>query len=67
VTVLATKPHRTEFEVDLDVASVEAVVSCLMRSTSLQDLTITDPPMDEIVQTIYRRADAELRAASGSS
>lgn len=58
VSVVARRPHRTSFEVDVDVTPVEAVVAAAIRETTVRDLTVADPPMDEIVQTIYREAEA---------
>jgi ABC-2 type transport system ATP-binding protein len=57
VEVVATRPHRTEIEVDLDLTPVEAVVSAAIRTATLRDLTVADPPMDEVVQAIYREAE----------
>jgi ABC-2 type transport system ATP-binding protein len=60
-------PHRLELEVDLSVVPVEAVVQAVLRATQVQDLTVEDPPMDEIVQAIYQSAapakfDGDARA-----
>ena len=58
VRVLERRPHRTELDVDLGTSSVERVVQHVLRETRLQDLTVEDPPMEEIVQAIYARAEA---------
>jgi ABC-2 type transport system ATP-binding protein len=57
VTVIVARPHRTELEVDLDLTPVEAVVSAAIRTATVRDLTVADPPMDEVVQAIYREAE----------
>jgi ABC-2 type transport system ATP-binding protein len=57
VRVLRRQPHRLELEVDLEIAPVERVVAAVLAAGQLQDLTVEDPPMDEIVQAIYARAD----------
>ena len=57
VRVLDQRPHRTELEVDTDLTPVGAVVSAVLECSRLRDLTIADPPMDEVVQAIYRQAD----------
>ena len=54
VSVVAREPHRTVFEVESDEASIEAVVRAVLGASRLQDLTVEDPPMDEIIQAIYR-------------
>jgi ABC-2 type transport system ATP-binding protein len=66
VEVVARSPHRTELAVDLRVASVEQVVQALLAQTSLEDLSIEDPPMEEIVQEIYARADPRRAGGSGA-
>ena len=58
VRVIAQKPHRTELEVSTDETPVEAVVNAVLERSRLRDLTIADPPMDEVVQAIYRQADS---------
>ena len=57
VSVVRRRPHCTELDVDLRAVSVERVVQSLLAQTSLDDLSIEDPPMEEIVQEIYARAD----------
>ena len=53
VTVTSRAPHRTVLEVDRDVASIEVVVAAVLSASRLQDLTVEDPPMEEVVQAIY--------------
>jgi len=75
VTVSERGAHRTTMEVDTAVTPVEAVVQAAMRQSHLRDLTIEDPPMEEIVGLIYARAhgapttgapdDAPARAGAG--
>lgn len=56
VTVTEHGAHRTTLEVDTRVMAVEAVVQAAMRQSHLRDLTIEDPPMEEIVARIYAEA-----------
>jgi ABC-2 type transport system ATP-binding protein len=65
VTVAELTPHRTVLDVDLSRVSVGQVVHALLAQTTLQDLSIEDPPLDEIVRAIYARA-APPAAASGA-
>jgi ABC-2 type transport system ATP-binding protein len=58
VEVTARRPHATELDVDLERTSVEKVVAALLAHTSIDDLSIEDPPMEEIVQAIYARAES---------
>jgi ABC-2 type transport system ATP-binding protein len=56
VTVTETAPHRTVLEVDTDQTPIEAVVQAALKASRLRDLTVEDPPMEEIVQAIYASA-----------
>ena len=58
VHVVERAPHRTGLEVDVKVTPVEAVVQAALRASRLRDLTVEDPPMEEIVKAIYASADA---------
>ena len=60
VTVVGRSPHKTQLDVDLRRASVEQVVQELLAQMAVEDLSIEDPPMDEIVQAIYAQADPRL-------
>jgi ABC-2 type transport system ATP-binding protein len=67
VSVIERAPHRTLFDVDLSRAAVEQVVQALLAQTTLQDLSIEDPPMDEIVRAIYQGADSTMGATSAKA
>jgi len=56
VKMLRRAPHRLELEVDLRVSPVERVIEAVLKLARVRDLTVTDPPMDEIVQAIYETA-----------
>jgi ABC-2 type transport system ATP-binding protein len=58
VTVTEQAPHRTVLEVDVDETPIEAVVQAALKASRLRDLTVEDPPMEEIVQAIYAEARA---------
>ncbi len=58
VEIKDRQPHRTTLEVELARTPVERLVSALARSARLTDLSVEDPPMDEIVRAIYRRSSA---------
>ncbi len=57
VRITERRPHATVLDVDLRLASVERVVQAILAQTALDDLSIEDPPMEEIVQAIYARAE----------
>ena len=60
---VAAEPHRTTVEIDAGDAAVGALVDAVLRQTTLRDLVIEDPPMDEIIRSIYRTADRNGEAA----
>ena len=64
VTVAERSPHRTLLEVDLEVTRVDAVVEAALRAAEIHDLSVEDPPMEEVVQAIYARAEGDLAEAA---
>ncbi len=63
VVVRESAPHRTVLEVDTSATPVEAVVAKALAATHLEDLSVEDPPMEEIVKAIYAAAEAADAAA----
>src|SRR5262245_143608 len=63
VTVRERAAHRTVLEVDTSITPVEAVVQAALAATRLEDLSVEDPPMEEIVKAIYASAEAGVAAA----
>ncbi|MGH7291773.1 MAG: ABC transporter ATP-binding protein, partial [Myxococcota bacterium] len=60
---LPSAAHRTELEVDLAVIGVDRVVAAIVAGARVLDLSVEDPPMEEIVTAIYAGAEpAALRA-----
>jgi ABC-2 type transport system ATP-binding protein len=51
--------HRTELEVDLERITVERVVATIFAGARVLDLSVEDPPMEEIVGAIYAGAAAQ--------
>jgi ABC-2 type transport system ATP-binding protein len=66
VRVLARRPHQVELEVDLELAHVEQVVAHVMARARLHDLTVNDPPMDQIILELYGRAGTAVVAGAGA-
>jgi ABC-2 type transport system ATP-binding protein len=62
VRLVSAVPHRTTVEIDAagaGDAAIGALVDVVLRQTTLRDLVIDDPPMDEIIRSIYRSADSD--------
>jgi viologen exporter family transport system ATP-binding protein len=55
--LVSAAPHRTMVEIDAGDAAIGVLVDAVLRQTTLRDLVIDDPPMDEIIRSIYRSAD----------
>jgi ABC-2 type transport system ATP-binding protein len=58
VTVAAAEPYRLSLSVDTAVAPVESVVAAALQQLSLRDIVIENPPLEEVIKTIYREAGA---------
>ena len=56
--IVTAAPHRTTVEIDVGDAAVGALVDAVLRQTTLRDLIIEDPPLDDVIRSIYRTADA---------
>jgi len=49
----ASEPHLSVFEVDTGVSRVDVVVQAALALGGIEDITIEDPPMEEVVRAIY--------------
>jgi ABC-2 type transport system ATP-binding protein len=48
-----SEPHVSIFEVDTRATRVDAVVEAALAMGGIEDITIEDPPMEEVVRAIY--------------
>jgi len=53
VNVLVTSPHHISLEIDLGTMSIDHVIHEVLKQTSLKDVTIEDPSMEEIIRALY--------------
>jgi ABC-2 type transport system ATP-binding protein len=49
----ASEPHLSIFEVDTRTTRVDVVVQAALALGGIEDITIEDPPMEEVVRAIY--------------
>jgi viologen exporter family transport system ATP-binding protein len=56
VAVTTMEPHRLTLAVDTAIASVEQTVAAALAQLTVRDLIIENPPLDDIIRTIYRGA-----------
>ena len=59
VNFLKHRDHGIKIQVDTTLTPVEAVISALMARASLPDITIADPPLEEIIELIYQKPARE--------
>ena len=50
---LPSAPHTTILEVDTGVTQVEQVIAAAFARGGIEDVTIEDPPMEEVIHDIY--------------
>jgi hypothetical protein len=56
VVVLACEPYKLRLEVDVRLTPVARVVEAALALGTLHDLTVEDPPLEQIIQAIYATA-----------
>jgi ABC-2 type transport system ATP-binding protein len=52
-----SEPHTTVLEVDTRKARVDQVIAAALASGGIEDVTVEDPPMEEVVHEIYAALD----------
>ena len=53
VKILENEGHHFVCEIDLHTTSIDQVIQAALKKTSLKDMTIEDPSMEEIIRTLY--------------
>jgi ABC-2 type transport system ATP-binding protein len=53
VDLVSSEPHQKRISFNTQEVSVEIVIQEALRRTRLRDLTVEDPPMEEIIHRIY--------------
>ena len=53
IAVRPSAPHTTILEVDTRLVRVEQVIAAALKDGGIEDITIEDPPMEEVVREIY--------------
>ncbi len=54
--ILSADPYRLRLEVDTDQQPMERVISALVGRYRIADLTVEEPPLDEVIAAIYAAA-----------
>ncbi len=53
IRVLQAQGHSLKLEIDLTLMPLEPLIAALMQRSHILDMTISDPPMEEIIAAIY--------------
>ncbi|OFW96769.1 MAG: hypothetical protein A3J37_02425 [Alphaproteobacteria bacterium RIFCSPHIGHO2_12_FULL_45_9] len=53
VRLVEKMPHHLKISVDTSIVSVEHILQLAMNKTSLEDITVEDPPTEDIIKAIY--------------
>ena len=59
IKVLKARGHGLKLEIDTARSPLEPVIAAVMQHGHVVDMTIADPPMEEIIATMYRQAAQE--------
>jgi ABC-2 type transport system ATP-binding protein len=56
IKILENSHHHFSCEVDLEIISIDRVIQEALKLTSLKDITIEDPSMEEVIRILYRKS-----------
>lgn len=59
IKVLKAQGHGLKLEIDTALSPLEPVIAAIMQHGHIVDMTIADPPMEEIIAMMYRQAGRE--------
>jgi ABC-2 type transport system ATP-binding protein len=57
VTRRPSEPHTTILEIDTRQTRIEAVIGAALALGGIEDVTVEDPPMEEVIHEIYAALD----------
>ncbi|HLX40246.1 MAG TPA: ATP-binding cassette domain-containing protein [Ktedonobacteraceae bacterium] len=67
VQVLKVKGHGLKLEIDTSRAPLEPIIAAIMQHCHILDMTIADPPMEEIIAKIYGEGGHDDRVVEHAS
>lgn len=53
VNIVQSMPHKLNLAVDITQTTIQTVTTTILKNYSINDLSIADPPMEEIIKVIY--------------
>lgn len=57
VTIRHADRHTAKLEVDTARTRIEAVVRAILERNTVLEITITDPPLEEVIASLYESTD----------
>nr|HPQ51463.1 ATP-binding cassette domain-containing protein [Alphaproteobacteria bacterium] len=63
VDVIEARPHVLKIKVDTSRTSVEFFLQQAMQKSALVDITVEDPPMEDIIKSIYANGAGRLASS----
>lgn len=66
VQVLKAKGHGLKLAIDTEQTSLQPVIAAIMQRCQVLDMTISDPPMEEIIADIYGKQQVEQPGSIGA-
>jgi ABC-2 type transport system ATP-binding protein len=52
-TIVKSSQYAVRLEVDTQVTAIESVMEHILKAGSVADITIEDPPLEEVIAHIY--------------
>ena len=59
--ILKTSEYGVKLEFDARTTRVEDVIAQLAQAGSIVDITIADPPLEDVIRAIYREASRDAK------
>jgi len=54
VSAVAVEPYRLTLAVDTTVVPIEQVVAAALQRLNVRDLSVENPPLEDVIKAIYR-------------
>lgn len=54
-TIIESSSHNNKIEIDLKETSIDKVINSLINKFNVKDLTIEDPPLEDIIESFYNK------------
>ncbi len=65
VTLLKATEYAMKLQVDTHVTAIESVMTAILSAGSVADISIEDPPLEEVIAHIYNQDESTAQAVTG--